>query len=46
MEIEHEFGVELKDKELSVDLFKTVGTLADAITRKLAATEATMDRSI
>ena len=37
MEIEEAFGVEFKDTELSVDLFKTVGSLARGVSRKLAA---------
>jgi acyl carrier protein len=44
MEIEREFGVEFRDDELSVELFKTVGTLAAAITGKLPAAAAVTSR--
>ena len=35
VQIEDEFRVTFDDEELSVELFKTVGSLADAVTRKL-----------
>lgn len=35
MEIENEFGVEFKDSDLSVDLFKSVGALAEAVQEKM-----------
>lgn len=38
MEIENEFGVEFKDSDLSVDLFKSVGTLAEAVQEKMPST--------
>jgi acyl carrier protein len=37
MAVEGEFGVRFEDVELSVDMFKTSATLADAIARKLSA---------
>ena len=36
METEKEFGVVFEDSDVSMELFKTVGTLASAIERKLA----------
>ena len=36
IEVETAFGVEFKDTDLSVELFRTVGSLADAIEGKLA----------
>ena len=35
MEIENEFGVEFKDSDLSVELFKSVGALAEAVQEKM-----------
>jgi acyl carrier protein len=37
MAVEGEFGVRFDDLELSVDMFKTSATLADAVARKLSA---------
>ena len=34
MEIENEFGIEFSDSDLTVELFRSVRTLADAIQRK------------
>jgi acyl carrier protein len=36
MAVEEEFGVRFEDRDLSIDLFKTAGTLADAVARKLS----------
>jgi acyl carrier protein len=36
MEIENEFSVEFKDTDLTVELFKTVGSLAEAVQEKMA----------
>ena len=35
--IENQFGVQFKDTDLSVELFKNVGTLSKAVERKLWA---------
>ena len=40
MAVEVEFGVRFDDRDLSVDLFKTAGTLAEAVTRKTSADKA------
>lgn len=37
METEKEFGVVFEDSDVSIELFKTLGTLAAAIERKLGA---------
>jgi acyl carrier protein len=37
MEIEADFGVEFTDSDLSVDLFRTVGSLAAAVREKRTA---------
>ncbi len=38
MEIETEFGVQFSDSDLSVELFKTVGTLARAVEQRMNST--------
>jgi len=35
--VEEEFGIEIDDDEVSADIFETVGTLADFVSRKVAA---------
>lgn len=35
--VEEEFGVEINDDEVSADIFDTVGTLADFVSRKVNA---------
>jgi len=35
LEIEEEFGIEFADEDLSVELFRTVGTLAAAVRAKV-----------
>jgi acyl carrier protein len=37
MAVEEEFGVRFEDRDLSIELFRTAGTLADAVARKLSA---------
>ena len=37
--IEDQFGVKFKDTDMSVDLFKSIGTLSKAIESKLQASE-------
>ncbi len=36
MEIESEFGVEFRDSDMSVELFRTVGSLAAGVEERLA----------
>lgn len=35
--LEEEFGVEIDDDEVSADIFETVGTLTEFVSRKVAA---------
>ena len=37
--IENQFGVQFKDSDLSVELFRSVGTLCKAVERKLQANQ-------
>ncbi|MDH3688933.1 MAG: acyl carrier protein [Gammaproteobacteria bacterium] len=39
--IEEEFGIFFDDEELTVELFRTIGTLAEQVRRKLAETSVT-----
>ena len=37
MAVEVEFGVRFDEHDVSIDLFRTAGTLADVVTRKMSA---------
>jgi acyl carrier protein len=37
MRVEVEFGVQFDEQDISTELFKTTGTLADAVARKMSA---------
>lgn len=45
IEVETAFGVQFQDTDLSVQLFQSVGSLADAIERKLASSGARITNS-
>lgn len=37
MEVENQFGIVFQDSDLSIDIFKTVGSLAEVVSQKLGA---------